>query len=395
MQEKNNVLYVRFFGAFSVRWNGVHLINGGDSQFIHLLQILLHTRENGADRALLIDELFHDREIKDVTHSMRVLFYNLKKRLKDMGLPSCDYIVKRGGRFYWAPEIPVIEDAADFEAAYQKANAGPTLEEKLNGYLNACELYGGDFLPLHAGSLWAAQEARRYRDMFSDCVNRAAAMLLKAKRYEQLLALGRNAARVQPFSNWERIALEALVGLGRYTEADNLYCEAERQYFEELGVRPDERMVELRESITTFNCPGQKMLDAVQEHLTGKHEPENGAYLCGYAVFESIFLVLARLTERSGQGNLLMLCTLEEADGIAHEESALQEALAARFERAICMSLRKTDIVCRCGKLQYLVLLTNTTQECCAAIQARISAQFDQQEPKHDIRYYTRALDRK
>ena len=85
MQENDNVLYVRFFGTFSVRWNGAQLVKGRDSQFTHLLQILLHTRENGVDRALLIDELFHDREIKDATHSMHVLFYNFKNRLKEMG----------------------------------------------------------------------------------------------------------------------------------------------------------------------------------------------------------------------------------------------------------------------------------------------------------------------
>ena len=132
MQEENNVLYVRFFGAFSVRWNGIQLIDGGDSQFIHLLQILLHMRETGVNRSLVMDELFHDREIKDATHSLNVLLYNTKKQLKRMGLPDCDYIVKKSGRFYWPAEIPVIEDTVEFEATYQKANAEITPDEKLN-----------------------------------------------------------------------------------------------------------------------------------------------------------------------------------------------------------------------------------------------------------------------
>ena len=395
MQEENNVLYVRFFGAFSMRWNGAQLINGRETQFTHLLQILLHERENGADRALLIDELFHDREIKDATHSLHVSFYNFKKRLKEMGLPDCAYIAEKSGRFYWTAKIPVIEDTVEFEAAYQKANAGLTPEEKLNGYLTACELYGGDFLSMRSESLWAAQEARRYGEMFSNCVNQAAAILRVAKQYDRMQTLGRHAAMVQPLSNWEHITLEALVGLGHYAEADRLYRETEQQYFEELGVRPDARMLELREMITTDKHSGQKTLAAIEEYLTGKHEPEAGAYLCSYAVFENIYRVLERLKERCDQSSLLMLCTLEEADGISPVENVFQEKLLQRFENAICTSLRKTDIVCRCGKLQYLVLLTNTTQENCAAIQARISARFDKQEPKHDIRYYTRSLKRK
>ena len=130
MQENDNVLYVRFFGTFSVRWNGAQLVKGRDSQFTHLLQILLHTRENGVDRALLIDELFHDREIKDATHSMHVLFYNFKNRLKEMGLPDCAYIVEKSGRFYWTAQIPVKDDTVEFEAAYQKAASGFTEEDK-------------------------------------------------------------------------------------------------------------------------------------------------------------------------------------------------------------------------------------------------------------------------
>lgn len=392
MQEKDNVLYVRFFGTFSVRWNGAQLLNGRESQFTHLLQLLLHTRKNGVDRALLIDELFHDREIKDATHSMHVLFYNFRNRLKEMGLPECAYIVEKSGRFYWTPEIPVMDDTVEFEAAYQKAITGSTTEEKLNGYLAACERYEGSFLPMRTESLWAAQEARRYEELFSECVNQAAAILLEMKRYDRLQTLGKHAARVQPFSDWERITLEALVGLGHYTEADRLYHETEQQYFEELRVAPDVRMLELRDKITTGKRPGQKTLETIQRYLTEKPETEKGAYLCSYAVFENIYRVMERLAGRGGQGALLMLCTLEEEDMASGEENAAREKLVRRFENAICASLRKSDIVCRCGKLQYLVLLVNATQESCAVIQKRIDAHFRTHRPKSEIRYYVRDL---
>ena len=392
MQEKDNVLYVRFFGTFSVRWNGAQLVKGRDSQFTHLLQILLYTRENGVDRALLMDELFHDREIKDATHSMHVLFYNFKNRLKETGLPDCAYIVEKSGRFYWTAQIPVTDDTVEFEAAYQKAVSGFTREDKLNGYLTACERYEGVFLPMRTESLWAAQEARRYEKMFSECVNQAAAILLEKKQYDRLQAIGKHAARVQPFSDWERITLEALVGLGRYAEADRLYHETEQHYFEELRVEPDARMLELRERISTGKRRGQKTLENIQRYLAEKPEAEKGAYLCSYAVFESIYRVMERLAGRNNQSALLMLCTLEEEDTITGEESAARDALVQRFENAICASLRKTDIVCRCGTLQYLVLLVNATQASCSAIQKRIDARFGTHRPKLEIRYYLRDM---
>ena len=393
MQEKDNVLYVRFFGAFSVRWNGVQLVNGRESQFTQLLQLLLYSRENGLERALLIDELFHDRDIKDVTHSMHVLFYNFKKRLKESGLPDCTYIVEKSGRFYWTPEIPVIDDTDEFEAAYQKAATAPSPEEKLNACLTACELYRGEFLPSYGESLWLAQEARRYREMFRDCVNQAAAILIEEKRYERLQALGIQAASVQPYSDWEHITLKALLGLERYEEADQLYRETERHYLEELGVRPDTRMPELRQIMTTDRRRGMKELDAIQKYMSGKQGPKDGAYLCSYAVLEKIYHVMERLAERGGQSVSLMLCALEEADGITSEEnSSFKEDVVQRLEQAICGSLRKSDIVCRCGKFRYLVLLVNTAQERCSAIQTRIDARFNTRETKSEIRYYIRKI---
>ena len=151
-------------------------------------------------------------------------------------------------------------------------------------------------------------------------------------------------------------------------------------------------MLELRDKITTGRHRGQKTLENIQRYLAEKPEAEKGAYLCSYAVFENIYRVMERLAGRNSQSMLLMLCTLEEEDTITGEESAAREALVKHFENAICASLRKTDVVCRCGKLQYLVLLVNTTHASRSAIQKRIDARFGTHRPKLEIRYYVRNL---
>ena len=66
MTERENVLYVRMLGGFSLRWNGNLLIGGSkanDSQNAYLLQILLHGGRKGVTRDRLEELLFADREI--------------------------------------------------------------------------------------------------------------------------------------------------------------------------------------------------------------------------------------------------------------------------------------------------------------------------------------------
>ena len=45
----------------------------------------------------------------------------LKKKLLAAGLPNVNYIELRNGIFYWTPEIPVLEDAREFERLYALA----------------------------------------------------------------------------------------------------------------------------------------------------------------------------------------------------------------------------------------------------------------------------------
>lgn len=73
------------FGGFSVAYNGREISFGqqNESQIVHLLQLLLHCRDKGVTRDLAKAELFRDREIDDVSHSIRNIIYNLRKKLRE------------------------------------------------------------------------------------------------------------------------------------------------------------------------------------------------------------------------------------------------------------------------------------------------------------------------
>ena len=393
---EEKALCLRTFGTCSLSWNGNPLTGGtrsSETQFLHLMQLMLHFRTEGVSRVLLIDTLFADREVKNVAHSLNVLLYNARRRLEAAGLPEGPYIEQREGRFFWTARIPVEEDAAEFAELYARAGRAEG-EEQLALYKEACSRYTGDFLPMQSAMLWAAQEAAKYRGMFTDCVHSACRLLRERKNYAEMEALGRYAARVQPFSDWEQVALEALIAEGRFEEARRLYNETERQYFREIKLRPSKRMRELNERISAASHPDQSMLDAIQDRLDESGWQERGARLCGYVVFEEIYRLTRRLLERYKRPATLMLCALADADGELLKKSAINDALVGRFEEALLRTLRRTDVVCRYGTYQYLALLPDTEGERIASLCRRIDAHFAESAGTAQVKYYVNHIAR-
>ena len=121
---KQDILYVRMLGSFSIQWNG-KLIAGGskasESQLTSLLQILIHNRARGVPRDRLEELLFEDRDMANVHHALQSVIYNTKKKLQKAGLPPANYIEQRKGVFFWTEEIPLIEDATEFERLCREA----------------------------------------------------------------------------------------------------------------------------------------------------------------------------------------------------------------------------------------------------------------------------------
>ena len=371
MEEPKNTLIVKTFGSFSAKWNGSVLFDdavSGETQFICLMQILLHHRREGVDRAQLLEELFYDRDVQDAAHSMSVLFYNAQRRLRTLGLPKGRYFERRNGRLYWTAEIPVLEDTDCFEALCRRADAATDKERALALCLEAAGSFMGDFLPNRAGSLWASHEARRYREMFGACLRKAAALLREKQDYGRLEELGRHAARVQPYADWERLTLEALIAQGRAEEAKNLYNETEQRYFQELKLRPDRQMSEIKSRIEELAPPESGGLDAFLERLPVDSLQGEGAFFCLYSTFESICLVARRLMERGKYTACLMLCTLEKSAGA--------DAQMDELKTALCAALRHSDVVCRYGQTQFLALLADLVPVACAALQERVNARL-------------------
>lgn len=389
--EAADSLHVKTFGNFSVTWNRMQVIGGEkgrESQMVYLLQFLLHNSREGVSKSQLEEILFGDRELSDIRHAMRTVLYNTKKKLRESGLPDVDYIRQEKGIYYWTKELPVTEDARQFEDCYKHAEDAADPEQKLEFLLSACRIYQGEFLPRQTAALWAAREGRRYQAMFFSCVEEAAAMLKEKEDWAGMRELGVHASRVSPFADWEVVTMEALVQMGQVSAAKKLYDDTVDYYMREQGVRPSKKL------LTAMGAQINRsyaILDVIQSELAEKRE-KKGGYLCSYPVFQGIYQMMERTVERSGQSVYLMLCTLVDSKGNPMEKGTMMDELSPRMEKAICCSVRHGDVVSRYSKGQYVVLLVNTTRENCSVVQRRINHHFVVGRQRTGIQYYVNSV---
>lgn len=409
---KKNILVVTTFGGFSMTYNGKSIEGrkNGNSQFAALMQMLVHYKNKGVKREQLEDVLFGERDVDDIHHALQSVIYNAKVKLKNSGLPKdINYIEIVDGVVYWTEEVPIWEDAAEFDKLYRHVDAldkklaekpeGSTDEEvqkELKLLDQILMLYKGEFLPSGTLNLWIASENQRYEMLMKECVDKTANLLRLKNDYEKLENLGRYISKLQPYGEWESLAMEALVVLGRYDEARNLYADTVERYFDDRGLRPSGNLMKSLESLGNQVVHSYEVLDEIQLKLMEqKEKPEeegHKAYLCSYPTFRGIYQHLARMLDRSGQSIYLMSCNIVDSKGNPMKESPILDELAGRLQDTLLKSLRKSDVVNRYGRGQFLVLLINTTREDCDNVQKRIDRHFLTSRQRTGIRYHVNPL---
>ncbi|MCI8319437.1 MAG: hypothetical protein HFH02_00015 [Dorea sp.] len=378
------------FGKFRMSY-GAQPLTGGkarDTHFTSLMQLLLHHVPDGISRDRLEETLLGDRDIENRHQALQTIVYKAKKKLRSMGLPEQNYIILEKGVYRWTPFIAVREDAAVFDELCKKAADAREEEERLRLYLEACRIYKGEFLSDYAGVLWAGAEARKYHSRFCDCVQQAAFIIRKRQDWFRLEDLGRYAAKIDPFSDWEGLILEALIGSERYKEAQQLYADTADIYLKERGLYPASKITKLMDFLEErMNYP-YNTLAQIQEFLREDAEEITGGYLCSYPVFRGAYQIFCRMMERGGQSGYLMLCTLVDGKGNPMEEGQRFKELSERLGLAIQSSVRHGDIVSQYGKGQFLVMLINITRENCELIEKRISQKFLTGRQRIGVQYH-------
>ena len=396
--EHEEALIVRTLGDFTISWQGKQISSGSrDSQFARLMEILLHFSETGVERGRLEEMLFEGSSSLDYHNMLRSVIYNTKKKLEKVGLPKVNYIEFKEGVYRWTPEIPVIEDAREFESLVTQAGQIDDPKERVRLYEKAVYDSRGEFLPDQTGHIWVMQEERRYQDLFTISINELTHYYEEVKDYRAMEKLGRFASRVLPLADWETITMDALLGMKQYDEAMAFYEDTVDLYLEELGVKPAFADMNVLAEIASQMENDYAMIDEIQPYLSGGEEDPDapGGYLCSLPVFQGIYQITERMLGRAGMSVYLMICTIVNGKGQPMKEGKALTRLSERLTEAICRSVRHSDAVCKYSRNQYLVLLINTTREDCSIVEDRIDRNFRTDGQRTGLKFHISAVEGK
>ena len=81
----------------------------------------------------------------------------------------------------------------------------------------------------------------------------------------------------------------------------------------------------------------------------------------------------------------LMVITLTDAEGYMLAQDSLKKGQAQKIGAVLRTRLRPTDVVCRYGGTQYLVLMTGTVEKMCDKLQDKIRIAIRVREPQLDV----------
>ena len=185
--------------------------------------------------------------------------------------------------------------------------------------------------------------------------------------------------------------MQAYIASGYIEDAYKLFDDTVELYLHEQGIKPSNKMFELINRLGEQFEHSSGSLQEIQDHLREK-EGVHGGYDCSYPVFHGIYQAISRISERSGQTIYLMLCTIVDTKGNALTKGEKLEELSPRLEEAIRSTIRRSDIMNKYNKGQYLVLLMNTTMENCQIIQRRIDEKFMINRQRISVRYHVNPL---
>lgn len=376
---KKRELQVGLLGKCTFIWNGEELSLGGEAanKPIQLLQMLLYCRSTGITRATAIENLFDVQGQVNPVNNLRNTRFRLKHLLEDAGMPPCEYVLVRGSRLYWNPEVPFALDVEVFEKAAAKAMKEKQPERRLNAALNACSLFAGRLLPTQAALPWVALENLRLEKIFFDLVRIAGQALEEKGDCEAAGALYERASDIAPYEEeWTIGVIRCMQRTGRHREALARYEKAVGVFLDEFGVAPSEEFrqcMDDAEAETGFTS-ALEIRDCIAQGYDG------GAYFCHFAEFVHYCSLVSRLDARSGRATSLIWCSVISPQNEAGDPTQRKSRMTAAMMETLHDTLRNSDVFTRYGDSQYLILLPGSGNENSSLVFERLNNRFKEQK---------------
>lgn len=393
-----SVIRMHTFGELSIEYDSRIL----DFSFEHpyklwlLILYFVYHRDEDIHSKDLIEYIWHDSEkSRNPLNALKALLFRLRNKLEELAPGSGhNWIVFSNGCYHWAPGIETQCDYNAFDRYLQAVPAAASDAEKTALLLEAARLYEGEFAQRLSYDPRVAVITAQYREQYLSIVEMLPPLLEEAQRYEEIIRFCMDSLEYDPYNETLGVYLMRALGVtNRQLEAISVYENMAARLLNDVGVIPSEELREAYRNALSKVSSSYIPFDNVFDDLTERAET-NGAVICDYDFFRTVYRLEARHLVRSGGVcHLALFHVSTKTTGLLSPRSL---STAFRNLREILRTdLRAGDVVTVCSNCQYAVLLPDAGYDSSIAVCMRIAQKFARLYPHSPaaIRFEVRAVE--
>lgn len=352
-----------------------------------LMEYIIVHRKRFIPQDELIELLWSDSNSRDPINTLKVLMHRVRAALDELDFDnSRRMILYRNGAYGWNQDYKCITDADEFQRLiYESELETEDTSRKISLLLQAESLYKGPFLEKKSSEAWVIPIATFYRSLYNRVVADLAKLLFEHKKYDQLSAICEKAILLEPHEEQLYIYyIQVLICTGHLEKALDLYHHVTDLFMKELGITPSEEFLALyKDVVRTIKTP-EMNLEVIKNKLD-ESKDEIGSVYCEYEFFKLVYHLESKNIGRTGATSNLCLISVVDKNAISIPNSRVLNRAMDALRTTIQYNIRGGDAFARYSVNQYLILLSNTTEETANMVAQRLLKAFRTEFPNINI----------
>lgn len=375
---------VQMLGKFSITY-GNNTIDDSENRSHKvwlLLAYMIYRREQGISQDELVNLLWSQGGGSgNPVNALKTMFHRVRSMLNQLE-PSAGHnlILRQKGSYAWNETVSVTLDVEEFDFLCRAAEAEEDDDRRLKYYLQATQLYQGDFLSRLSSELWVVPIAAYFHNRYVQSALSAVQLLQERGRLQELVDLCYAALKMEPYNETlYQYLMRGLLDLGDQRGAITVYEEMSELLFADFGIMPSEEALALyREAVRTVNDRAIPM-GVVREQLREETHAA-GALFCEYDFFKVLYQSEARSIARSGDAVHIGLISVLDSDGNELAKRSLDRVMD-NLREVVQNGLRRGDIASKCSVSQFILMLPRANYENSCMVCERVIKIFTRQYP--------------